>query len=156
MGSPPFSLRRGWRPAQISAAPASISYSILPVFLPAVIHCACPFLHLVVNFPSGDKKRRREFRRRIRYAGRTCFAISAGSGREVCGRYARKSETGMTEVMPVSEMRNIALLRACCERGGKSVILLLISAEEAADGEQHERRDGEVIDRQCGRPCAFR
>lgn len=33
-------------------------------------------------------------------------------------------------------------------QGGKFVILLLISAEEAADGEQDEGCDGEIVDRQ--------
>ena len=38
-------------------------------------------------------------------------------------------------------------------QGGKFVILLLISAEEAANGQQHERRDREIIDQKGKRPC---
>lgn len=38
-------------------------------------------------------------------------------------------------------------------QGGKFVILLLISAEEAANGQQHERGDREIIDQKGKRPC---
>lgn len=40
--------------------------------------------------------------------------------------------------------------------GQKLVVLLLISAEEAADGEQDEGCDGEIVDRQSDCPGAFR
>lgn len=41
-------------------------------------------------------------------------------------------------------------------RGRKFAILLLISAEEPANGQQNERRNGEVIDRKRDCPCALR
>ena len=40
--------------------------------------------------------------------------------------------------------------------GQKLAVLLLISAEEAADGEQGEGCDGEIVDRQSDGPGAFR
>ena len=37
-----------------------------------------------------------------------------------------------------------------------ATVLLLISAEKAADGQQHKRCSSEIIDRQCNAPRAFR
>ena len=63
----------------------------------------------------------------------------------------RKNSTDLPKICPF-----LPGSASCRLQGGKFAVLLLIPAEEAADGQQDEGSDGEGIDRQRDRPCAFR